>query len=113
MEIIASFLLTLGNNLLLQVNQKRSTLELTDIVDFATGIFAAFLMMLSLIAYKNTKSKRLLFASTAFGLFALRAIIASMYVFIPEAQSTAIELTFALTGFAILSLFFLAIVKKM
>lgn len=87
-------------------------LELSDFIDFSSGIFAAFLLALSLLAYKNTKSKRLLFVSAAFGLFALRALLARLDLLVLEIQSTVIELILALSGFVILSLFFLAIVRK-
>ncbi|OLC25430.1 MAG: hypothetical protein AUH71_01035 [Thaumarchaeota archaeon 13_1_40CM_4_48_7] len=99
-------------NVIMQIGLNIEPLELTDIVDFASGIFAVLLMALSLLAYRNTRTKRLLFVSAAFGLFALRTIVARLDTLIPEAQSTLIEVTLALTGFAILSLFFLAIAKR-
>ncbi len=69
-------------------------------------------MVLSLHAYRNRKTKRLLLVSAAFGMFALRTIIARLDLLIPEAESTVIEFVLALTGFVILSLFFFAIVKR-
>jgi len=82
-------------------------------LDFASGIFAAFLLALSLLAYKRTKMKRLLFVSAAFGLFAFRAIIPRLDLFLPNLDlSTSIETILSITGFVILGLFFLAIVKK-
>jgi hypothetical protein len=105
-------ILVIINALFMQINPESEPLEPSDIVDFASGIFAVFLMVLSLHAYRNRKSKRLLLVTAAFGLFALRTIIASLDLLIPEAESTVIELALALTGFAILSLFFFAIVKR-
>jgi len=99
-------------NVIMQIDLNGEPLEPSDIVDFASGIFAVLLMALSLFAYRNTRTKRLLFVSAAFGLFALRTIVARLDALIPEAQSTLIELALALTGFAILSLFFLAIAKR-
>ena len=87
-------------------------LEISDIVDIGSGVFAAFLMFISLIAYRSTKAKRLLFVSAAFGLFSLRTIIDRLDVFIPEVESQAIEIAASLTGFVILLLFFIAIVKR-
>jgi uncharacterized membrane protein YhfC len=82
-------------------------------LDFASGIFAAFLLALSLLAYKRTKMKRLLFVSAAFGLFSFRAIIPRLDLFFPDLDlSASIETILAITGFVILGLFFLAIVKK-
>jgi hypothetical protein len=104
-------LLSVGS-VFMQIEQEGEPLEPSDIVDFASGIFAAFLMVLSLLAYRNARTKRLLLVSAAFGMFALRTIIARLDLLIPEAESTVIELALALTGFAILSLFFFAIVKR-
>jgi hypothetical protein len=86
--------------------------DLADYIDFGSGIFAAFLLVLSLIAYKNVRARRLLFVSAAFGLFALRALVARLDLFLPETESTVIELALAVSGFAILALFFMAIMKK-
>jgi hypothetical protein len=86
--------------------------EIIDIFDYASGIFAAVLFVLSLIAYRNTKTRKLLFVSAAFALFSLRTIIARLDFIIPEAQSTTIEIALSLSAFAILILFFMAIVKK-
>jgi hypothetical protein len=109
--IFEEILLYVGS-IFMQIQEEGEPLELSDIVDFASGIFAAFLMVLSLLAYRNTRTKRLLLVSAAFGMFALRTIIARLDILIPEAESKVIELALALTGFAILSLFFFAIVKR-
>jgi hypothetical protein len=105
-------ILLIVNSIFMQINPETEPLEPSDIVDFASGIFAAFLMVLSLHAYRNRKTKRLLLVSAAFGMFALRTIIARLDLLIPEAESTVIEFVLALTGFVILSLFFFAIVKR-
>jgi hypothetical protein len=86
--------------------------EISDAVSFASGIFAAVLLVISLFAYKNTKAKRLFFVSAAFGLFSIREIVARLDAYILESQSTTIETVLAFSGFAILALFFVAIVKK-
>lgn len=87
-------------------------IELPDYIEFGSGIFAAFLLVLSLIAYRNVRSKRLLLVSAAFGLFALRTLVSRADLLIPEAQSEIIELALALSGFGILALFFIAIVMR-
>jgi hypothetical protein len=87
-------------------------IELSDYIDFGSGIFAALLIVLSLTAYRNVRAKRLLFVSAAFGLFAVRALLSQVDLFIPEAQAATIELVLAVSGFGILALFFMAIVKK-
>jgi uncharacterized membrane protein YhfC len=86
--------------------------EISDAVSFASGIFAAVLLVISLFAYKNTKARRLIFVSAAFGLFSLREIVARLDTYIQESQSATIETALAVAGFAILGLFFIAIVLK-
>lgn len=106
----------LGNILLMFNSISEGDVEppiLPASLDFASGIFAAFLLALSLLAYKRTKMKRLLFVSAAFGLFSFRAIIPRLDLFLPNLDlSTSIETILSITGFVILGLFFLAIVKK-
>jgi hypothetical protein len=87
-------------------------MEISDAVAIASGIFAAILLAISLFAYKNTRARRLIFVSAAFGLFSIREIVARLDVYIPESQSTTIETALAFSGFAILGLFFVAIVMK-
>jgi len=48
----------------------------------------------------------------AFGLFALRTIISRLDLFIPEIESSILELLLAILGFIALALFFFAIVTK-
>jgi len=87
--------------------------EITDIIDFATGVFAAVLLVLSLLSYRNVRAKRLLFVSAAFGLYSIREIIlARLDYFVSEIQTDTIEIALSLAGFVILALIFLAIVKK-
>jgi hypothetical protein len=86
--------------------------DVAEIFDFGTGIFAAILFALSLIAYRNLRSKRLLFVSSAFGLFAIRTIVSRLDLFMPEIESTILELLLAVMSFAALALFFVAIVKR-
>ena len=106
----------LGNILLIIKNITEGGVEtpiLPASLDFASGIFAALLLALSLLAYRRTKVKRLLFVSVAFGLFAFRAIIPRLDIFFPDLDlSASIETILSITGFVIFGFFFLAIVKK-
>ncbi len=86
--------------------------NISDFFDFGSGIFAAFLVILSLMAYRSIKMKRLLFVSAAFGLYSIRAIIDNLDIFVPEIESDIIDIATAVIGFIILGLFFIAIVKK-
>lgn len=86
--------------------------NIAEIFEFGSGVFAAILFALSLIAYKNIKSKRLVFVSAAFGLIAIRTILLRLDLFVPEIESSLLELLLAVMGFVALALFFFAIVKR-
>jgi len=57
--------------------------NIADIFVFGSGIFAAFLFALSLLAYRNLLTKRLLLVSAAFGIFAIHAIVSKLDLFTP------------------------------
>ena len=81
-------------------------------IELGIGAFAIVLFALSITAYRNTKIKKILFAAGAFALFAIHIFVDSMedyFTFLDE-QITGIILKLML--FAILVLFFVAIVKK-
>ncbi len=86
--------------------------DLPESLDFATGIFAAVLLVISLLAYKRTNLTRLIFVSAAFGLYAFRAILQRLEIILPSVQATTIDTILSSAGFVILALFFVAIVKK-
>ena len=86
--------------------------DIAEIFEFGSGIFAALLCALSLSAYKKIKLKRILFVSIAFGLFAIRTIVSHIDLFIPEVESSIVEMALAIMTFVSLSLFFIAIVRK-
>lgn len=86
--------------------------DLSESLDFATGIFAAILLVISLVVYRRTHLTRILFVSAAFGLYAFRAILPRLDIFLPSIESTTIEVLLSITGFVILALFFVAIIKK-
>jgi hypothetical protein len=86
--------------------------DIAEMFEFGTGIFAGILFALSLIAYRNSKSRRLIFVACAFGIFAIRTIIMRIDLFVPEVESSILELTLAIMGFAALALFFMAIVTR-
>lgn len=108
--ILANIIAAVLGSVIMDVEVRE--IDLTDYIDFGSGIFAAFLLVLSLIAYMNVRSKRLLLVSAAFGLFALRTLVSRADLLIPEVQSEVIELALALSGFGILALFFMAIVMR-
>jgi len=86
--------------------------DLPESIDFATGIFAAVLLVMSLIAYRRTNLTRLVFVSAAFGLYAIRAILPRMEIYLPAIGATTVDILLSSIGFVILALFFVAIVRK-
>ena len=86
--------------------------DLAEFFDLGTGIFATILFALSLIAYKRIKSRRILYVAIAFAIFAIRVIVSNLDLFIPEIESSGLELLLAVMGFAALGLFFFAIVRR-
>ncbi|TLX90822.1 MAG: hypothetical protein E6K94_05220 [Thaumarchaeota archaeon] len=86
--------------------------NIAEFFDLGSGFFAAILFAISFLAYRNIKSKQILFVMTAFGLFAIRTIISRIDLFIPEIESSILELLLAILGFIALALFFFAIVTK-
>ena len=121
---IIFLIITIGNFSNIQIAYPASTISdddnsdlfdkgnIAEVFDFGSGIFAAFLFALSLVAYRNLKTKRLLFVSGAFAIFAIRTIVSRLDLFMPEIESSLLEFLLAIMAFAALTLFFLAIVKR-
>jgi hypothetical protein len=87
--------------------------NIADVFVFGSGIFAAFLFALSLLAYRNLLTKRLLLVSAAFGIFAIHAIVSKLDLFTPlHIESSSLELILAIMNFVALAFIFLAIVKR-
>lgn len=86
--------------------------NLAEFFDLGTGIFAAILFTLSIVAYKKIKSRRILYVAIAFAIFAIRAIVSKIDLFISDIESSSLDLVLAIMGFAALGLFFFAIVKR-
>jgi hypothetical protein len=85
---------------------------LSDLFIFGSGIFAAILFALSLNAYRNLRTKRLLIVSVAFAIFSVQAIVSKLDLFAVKLESSTIELVLAILTFVALALFFLAIVRR-
>ena len=85
---------------------------ISDIFEFGTGVFAGILSALSLNAYRNLKTKRLLLVSIAFGIFSVNVMISKLEVFGVAIESSILDLVLAILTFAALALFFMAIVRR-
>ena len=85
---------------------------ISDLFVFGTGVFAGILVALSLNAYRNLKTKRLLLVSIAFGIFSVNVMISKLDVFGVTIESSILDLILAILTFAALALFFMAIVRS-
>jgi len=95
------------------VNDTNNKLDyISDLFEFGSGVFAGILCALSLNAYRNLKTKRLLLVSIAFGIFSLNVIILKLDAFGLEISDTILDMVFAILTFAALALFFTAIVRR-
>ena len=85
---------------------------ISDLFVFGSGIFAVILFALSLNAYTNLKTKRLLLVSIAFAIFSVNVILSKLDAFGVTIESSILDLVLAILTFAALALFFMAIVRR-
>ena len=83
-----------------------------DGLEIGIGIFSLLLFAISITAYRNTGIKKILFASAAFGLFGIQLLVDSLEDYVLWMDEEIIDILVPLITFAILILFFVAIVKK-
>ncbi|HET7642781.1 MAG TPA: hypothetical protein VFK40_04680 [Nitrososphaeraceae archaeon] len=83
-----------------------------EILELIVGIFALFLFALSISAYKTIHLKKLIFAISAFGLFAVESFIDYLEDILPILDTPYIDILLAFISLAILVLFFLAFIKR-
>jgi heme/copper-type cytochrome/quinol oxidase subunit 3 len=79
----------------------------------ATSILAGFLFVISFIAYRKDRRKRLLFITAAFFLFAVKGFLMVLNGFLEfrYLEGSLIEPIAQLLDFGILALFFLGLIK--
>jgi len=87
-------------------------LDLAELLKLGSGLFALILLFISLLAYYRNRQRRLLFVSGAFGLYFVKVIAEHLDLFIPNIETSFLDLLLAFIDFVILLLFFLAIVKS-
>ena len=87
--------------------------SIESIIQAAIGIFSLLLLGLSIMAYKRTGLKKIIFAAIAFSLFAIQLILEALEETISILEEPPIgDILSASMTLAILVLFFLAIVRK-
>lgn len=87
-------------------------LDIAELLKLGSGLFALILLFISLLAYYRSRQRRLLFVSGAFGLYFVKIITEHLDLFLPNLETSFLDLLLAFINFIILLLFFLAIIKK-
>src|SRR5687768_15613234 len=87
--------------------------SIESIILAATGVFSLLLLALSILAYRRTGIKKIIFAAIAFSLFAIQLILESLEESLGILEDSPIgDILSASLTLAILVLFFLAIVRR-
>lgn len=107
---LSSFALLGKNKLDFEEGIYGSEIGIDTLISIATSILAVFLFLISAIAYKNDKRKRLLFVTGAFFLFSVKGFLIVADEFFPKTGWP--EPLAHLLDFGILILFFSGLVKK-
>lgn len=81
--------------------------DIVNLVEFGSAIFSLLLAFLSFLAWSRRRQTALLIVSIAFVLFFLRTIVE-----LTPQMTNSLEIILAITDFAILSLFFVAVVVR-
>jgi len=96
----------------LQVVDIDTGFETQELLEIAIAAFALILMGLTLSAYSKTHMRRLLIVFVAFGLFAVEVGIVQLDDFVFAVGYQTDQIVVAVMEFAILLLFFLAVVVR-
>ncbi len=84
--------------------------ETQELLNLFVAVFALVLFAISLTAYQRSSLRRLLFVSSAFGLFAVKVLIQQLAFFIFAFGFQTEQIISTVLDFIILLLFFLALV---
>ena len=85
---------------------------ITQAIKIAIAAFSLLLLALSISAYKRTALKRILYASIAFGLFAIQMFFDYLEDAVEAFDTAYTDIIFFGITLAILVLFFMAIIRK-
>lgn len=86
-------------------------LELEKLLNLGSGLLATGLFIFTIMAYRRTKRKRLMYVSLAFLLFAAKGFLMSTELFFGD-WSSWIDPVASFLDFAILFSFFFGILRK-
>lgn len=85
-------------------------LEVEKLLNLGSGLLAIGLFIVTFIAYRKTKRKRLIYVNTAFLLFAIKGFLESTEIFFGDLSW--VDSTASVLNFAILLTFFAGVLKK-
>lgn len=86
--------------------------ETQELLEVAIAAFAVVLLLVTLSAYRKTRLRRLILVSAAFGLFAVEVGILQLDDFVFAVGYETDQVVVAVMEFAILLLFFMAVVAR-
>ncbi|MFY9566781.1 MAG: hypothetical protein WAQ29_10550 [Nitrososphaeraceae archaeon] len=112
--VTLSIILTVFSGLFLQTGLSEEWYDsIESVILAATGIFSLLLLALSILAYRRTGLRKIIFAAIAFSLFAIQLILGSLEETFGILEEPPIgDILTATMTLAILVMFFLAIVRK-
>ena len=112
--VTLSILLTVFSGFFLQtgLSEEEWYDSIESVILAATGIFSLLLLALSILAYKRTGLKKIIFAAIAFSLFAVQLLLESIEDIFLLGDLPIMDILSSAMTLAILVLFFLAIVRK-
>ena len=85
-------------------------LEAEKLLNLGSGVLALALFIVSLVAYRRTRLKKLIYVSIAFGIFAVKSLLISMELFFGDLSWT--DPVASILDFGILLAFFAGMLKK-
>lgn len=112
--VTLSIILTVFSGFFLQTGLSEEWYDsIESVILAATGIFSLLLLALSILAYRRTGLRKIIFAAIAFSLFAIQLILGSLEETFGILEEPPIgDILTATMTLAILVMFFLAIVRK-
>jgi hypothetical protein len=85
---------------------------IVQVIKIGIAVFSALLLGLSLSSYRRTQLRSIIYAAIAFGLFAVQLVFDYLEDALPSFDQPYNDVIFYAMTLVILSLFFIAIIRK-
>jgi hypothetical protein len=113
LEVAALFIVFSGLSLQTELFEEQWYDSIESVILVTIGIFSLLLLALSILAYRRTGLKKIIFAAIAFSLFAIQLILEALEETFDILEEPPVgDILSSSMTLAILVLFFLAIVRK-